>query len=102
VDTYNPSIREAVKRAVDQIDPDVVVVSTLEVVEYMLNLIDKPSVLIDHNCEFAVLKRNTEYVSGRISRWRHDIGWKKFARWETTVCSKFSAVVVVSEQDKQQ
>jgi glycosyltransferase involved in cell wall biosynthesis len=102
VDTYNPSIREAVKRAIDQVDPDAIVVSTLDVVEYMLNLSNKPSILIDHNCEFAVLKRNSEYISGGIKRWRHEVGWKKFARWETTVCSKFSAVVVVSEEDKQQ
>lgn len=102
VDTYNSSIRDAVKKAIDQVDPDVVIVSTLDVVEYMLNLIDKPSILIDHNCEFAVLKRKSEHISSRIKRWRHEIGWKKFARWETMICSKFSAVVMVSEQDKQQ
>lgn len=103
VDTYDPAVKSAVQKAIDRVKPDVIVVSTLNVVEYVLdNLNNIPSVLIDHNCEYAVLKRNAESVSGVLKSWRYELGWKKFARWEARICQKFTAVVMVSAEDRQQ
>jgi glycosyltransferase involved in cell wall biosynthesis len=101
VDTYDPEVKTAVQEAIDQVNPDVIVVSTLDVVQYVPNHLGVPSVLIDHNCEFAVLRRNMEFVSGPLKRWRYELGWKKFARWEAKVLQRFSAVVMPSDEDRQ-
>lgn len=100
VDTFDPVVKHAVRSAVERIRPDVIVASTLGVVEYVPNNINIPSVLEEHNCEYAILRRRAEQMSGRIGRYRYDLGWKKFARWEVRVCRKFGAVVMVSEADK--
>jgi glycosyltransferase involved in cell wall biosynthesis len=100
VDSYDPVVKSAVQKAINQVKPDVIIVSTLGVVEYVLENLNTPSVLIDHNCEYAVLKRNAEFMSGALKRWRFELGWKKFARWEAKICQKFSAVLMPTEDDK--
>lgn len=100
--TYNPAIQDAVREAVNQVQPDVIVASTLDVVEYLFDYLPQiPSILIDHNCEFGVLKRSTSFVSGKLKQWRHELGWRKAARWEAKVCRKFDAVIMPTEEDRQ-
>jgi len=99
VDTFDPAIKAAVADAVERIAPDVIVASTLGVVEYVPDNPKVPSVLDEHNCEYAVVKRAAGERTGALTRFRYDLGWKKFARWEAEMCRRFDAVAMVSEQD---
>jgi hypothetical protein len=60
VDTFDPAIRVAVEEAVEQIAPDVIIASTLGVVEYVPDNPSIPSILDEHNCEYAVVMRAAE------------------------------------------
>jgi glycosyltransferase involved in cell wall biosynthesis len=99
VDTFDPAIKVAVADAVERIAPDVMVASTLGVVEYVPDNPNVPSVLDEHNCEYAVVMRAAEERTGALTRFRYDLGWRKFARWEAEMCRRFDAVAIVSEQD---
>lgn len=99
VATYDPAVRAAVQQAIKRINPHVIVVSTLGVVEYVLGQEQIPSVLLDHNCEFALLKRSAALVPNRLKRWRYALGWRKFARWEAKICQQFTAVVMPTLDD---
>ncbi|MCB0108174.1 MAG: glycosyltransferase [Caldilineaceae bacterium] len=100
VATYDPAVRAAVQQAIERINPQVIVVSTLGVVEYVLGNQHIPSVLLDHNCEFALLKRSAALVPNRLQRWRYTLGWHKFARWEAKICQQFTAVVMPTADDQ--
>jgi glycosyltransferase involved in cell wall biosynthesis len=100
VDTFDPKVLTAVREAIARTAPDVVVASTLGVAEYVPRDLGVPSVLEQHNCEYAVLKRSAEGVSGRLRRKRRDLGWRKLARWEGRLCRRFDAVTMVSDGDK--
>lgn len=98
--TYDPRVKVAVQDAIAQIRPDVIVASTLDVVEYLPAQRGIPSVLIDHNCEFGMIKRNTEFIANRLAKWRYTLSWQKSARWEAQICRQFDAVVMPTEEDK--
>lgn len=100
VDTYDPAVKSAVEKAIKEVNPDVLIASTLGMVEYVPNGMEIPSVLEEHNCEFAVLERNAKSYGSAFKRLRYDIGWRKFARWEADICRSFSKVVMVSEGDR--
>lgn len=100
--SYTPEIKDAVNAAVRKIQPDVIIASTLDVVDYLKDYVPgTPAVLIDHNCEFGLLKRNTGFKRGKLAQMRYTAGWKKFARWEAKVCRRFDAVVMPNEEDRQ-
>ncbi|MCE5324493.1 glycosyltransferase family 4 protein [bacterium] len=99
VDIYDPAVRSSVGRVLNEIKPDVVIASTLGVVEYVSRPLDIPCILDEHNCEYAVLRRNAANIDGALKRLRYDAGWKKFARWESGVCRSFDSVVMVSDGD---
>lgn len=100
LDTFDPRVRDAVRDAIDRISPDAVVMSTLGVVEYLPRELRTPCVLDEHNCEYAVLKRNAEKMQNIIKRLRYSLAWRKFAKWEARVCRRFDSVVMVSESDR--
>lgn len=98
--TYDWRIRKAVEDAVDSIAPDVVIASTLGVVEYIPCKTGLPAVLEQHNCEYAVLRRAANRMSGLLKRARYAAGWKKFAKWEAMICRCYDCVVMVSDEDR--
>lgn len=100
VDTYNPLITIAVKDAIAEVQPDLLIASTLGVVEYVPQGLDMPVILEQHNCEYAVLKRSAEMADSALKRMRLGIGWRKFRNWEAEVCRGYDKVVMVSERDK--
>lgn len=100
IDTYDPAVKDAVAEAVRKIQPDAVVASTLFVADCIERYSDVPTVLIDHNCEYAVLKRTTDLMPNGLKKFRRVLGWKKAANWEASVCRRFDRVVMVSESDK--
>jgi len=99
VDTYDPAVRLAVEKALKEIKPDALIASTLGVVEYVPHKLEIPSILEEHNCEYAVLRRNAKRFDSALKRFRYDAGWKKFAHWEAYICRLFNKVVMVSEGD---
>lgn len=100
VSTYDRAVHRAVRDAIGRISPDVLVVSTLGVVEYVGRDCGVPMVLEEHNCEYAVLRRTADRIPGKLKRLRYALGWKKFARWEAKMCGLFDAVAMVSEEDR--
>jgi glycosyltransferase involved in cell wall biosynthesis len=99
---YNPAIKDSVQDLIKKINPEVIIASTLDVVNYLLDYLPGiPSVLIDHNCEFSVLKRSTEFIHGKLSKWRYELGWKKFAHWEAKICRLFDVVIMPTVEDKE-
>lgn len=100
VATFDPIVNDSVKKAISKISPDVIVVSTVDVVEYIGNDLDVPSLLIDHNCEFGVIERKSKLTSNLFCKMRYSISWKKFAKWEASVLRKFDVVVMPTEADK--
>ena len=98
--TYDRAVYQAVREAIGRLSPDVLVVSTLGVVEYVGKDCGVPMVLDEHNCEYAVLRRAADRMPGKLKRLRYALGWKKFARWEAKMCGLFDAVAMVSEEDK--
>lgn len=101
VDTFDPAVSQAVVDAIDRVRPDVLIASTLGVVDYVPKGLGIPCILEQHNCEYAILKRNAESCPSAIRRWRYLLGWKKFARWEAAVCRRFDCVTMVSKLDKE-
>lgn len=98
--TYDVTVRDAVRSAVDRLSPDVIVASTLGVVEYVSRNSAIPMVLEEHNCEYAVLRRAAARAPDALKRIRYGLGWRKFARWEARMCGIFDSVVMVSEDDR--
>jgi glycosyltransferase involved in cell wall biosynthesis len=101
VDIYDPAVKRAVEAALEQVKPDALVASTLGVVDYVPAGLTIPTVLEQHNCEYAILKRATDAMRPGAARWRRELGWKKFAKWEAGVCRRFDAVTMVSDLDKE-
>lgn len=101
VDTFDPSVKQAVREAVVQVQPDAIVVSTLGVSEYVPYDLRVPVVMDHHNCEYAIMKRAAENHAGALARFRYTLGWKKFARWEAAVCRALDGVAVVSDLDRE-
>ncbi len=101
IDTYNHEIRRSVEQALDEIKPDMIIASYLDIAVYVPNKLPIPCVLDEHNCEYAVLRRNAESIKNPFHRLRYKLGWKKFARWESSMCRRFSRVVTVSDTDRQ-
>ena len=99
VDTYSPTIRQAVEEAVAEIRPDVIVASTLGAAPYIPTRAGIPTFLDEHNSEYAVLKRAAGGRRSLVGRFLAELGWRKFARWEAEMCGRFSGVSVVSRQD---
>ena len=98
--TYDHAVHQAVRDVINRVSPDVLVVSTLGVVEYVGRDCGVPMVLDEHNCEYAVLRRTADRMPGKLKRLRYALGWKKAARWEAKMCGIFDAVAMVSEEDK--
>lgn len=101
VDTFDPKIRLAVKHAVELLRPNAIVASTLGVVEYIPHDMGVPTILEEHNCEYAVLRRAMGNANSFLSRLYAEARWRKFARWEAGICRKYGAVVMVSDSDKE-
>jgi glycosyltransferase involved in cell wall biosynthesis len=101
VDTFDPSVKQAVREAVLQIQPDAIIVSTIGVAEYVPHDLRVPIVMDHHNCEYAIMKRAAENRAGALARFRYTLGWKKFARWEAAVCRAFDGVAMVSDLDRE-
>lgn len=102
VDTYNPEVKRAVNQAIQDIEPDIIIASTLGVVEYIPSALSCVTILDEHNCEYAVLKRSAARTSGFARKLRAELGWRKFARWEAGICRKYDQVIMVSEEDRRQ
>lgn len=100
VDTHDPELGRAVRATISTLAPDVVVASTLDIAAYVPSDVAIPTVLDEHNCEYAVLMRHAKRVSSTLRRIRATVGWKKFARWEARLCRRFDSVVTVSDCDK--
>lgn len=99
--TYDHRVRRSVDEAIEAICPDVVVVSSLGMAHYVPDDLSIPSVLDQHNCEYGVMKRAADKLSGAFRRWRAVAGWKKSARWEAKMCRRFDVVTIVSEPDRE-
>ncbi|NLN75565.1 MAG: glycosyltransferase [Armatimonadetes bacterium] len=99
--TYDSRVTQAVLGAIDRIRPDVLIVSSLGMAHYVPGNLSVPSILDQHNCEYAVMKRAADKLPNGWNRWRAAAGWKKSARWEARMCKKFDVVTAVSEQDRQ-
>lgn len=102
VDTFDSTVKVAIEEVMHKVDPDVVIVSTLEMAQYVIGSFSVPSILIDHNCEFAVLKRSQKHETNRFKRFQRKAGWMKTARWESKICHTYDAVVMPTEGDRRQ
>ncbi len=56
-------------------------------------------VLDEHNCEYSILRRGAQSLPPGLTRWRLQLGWRKFAKWEAGVCRRFDCVTMVSKND---
>jgi len=99
---FDPALYEKVQRAIDDIQPDAIVVSMVDVAEYVtFSRTGIPSVLIDHNCEFGVIQRLANLASSLSVRLRYEMTWRKFAAWEASILKQFDWTVMPNEEDKQ-
>lgn len=101
VETFNLEVIRSVREAIDTINPNVIIASSLGVAAYIPHDVNIATVLDEHNCEFGILKRSVETASGCIRRFRAELTWKKAMQWEKSICRRFDAVTIVSERDKQ-
>ncbi len=99
VATFDQAIKESVSDAARTLSPDVIVAATIGVVEYMPS-VDVPMLLDEHNCEYGVLKRQANNAKCPFHRLRLELTWRKFARWESSICRKFAGISIVSELDR--
>jgi glycosyltransferase involved in cell wall biosynthesis len=99
--SFDRSIFESVQNAIGTVQPDVVVVSMVDVAEYItMGANQIPSVLIDHNCEFGVIQRTAKLSGSLFSRLRYEMTWRKYAAWEASILRKFNKVVMPTDEDK--
>lgn len=101
VDTFDPRIKLAVAEALKRVSPDVLVASPLGAVEYVPSDLRIPSVLDEHDCEYARLQRDADRATTALKRLRLGLSWRKCARWEARMGHRFDAVMVGSEEERQ-
>lgn len=102
VTRFDPELYEKVQRAIRDIQPDVIIVSMVDVAEYItFGKMNIPCVLIDHNCEFGVIQRMADFASSVPSRLRFEMTWRKYAAWEAGILKQFDRVVMPNEEDRQ-
>ncbi|MFQ3549574.1 MAG: glycosyltransferase family 4 protein [Armatimonadota bacterium] len=100
IDTYDKKVANAVDIAAKDINPDVIIVSTMGMVDYIPKNTNTLLVLEQHNCEYAILKRAAEKINNPIKKLKAELGWKKYSKWEYKVCSWFDVITEVSNNDK--
>lgn len=98
---HDPVFQKKVKDAIAEIEPECIVVSTVDVVEYILGEASSPIVFIDHNCEFGVLKRAADLSDNTLQKIRLSMSWKKFARWEADIIRRLDCTIMPTQEDKQ-
>ena len=101
VSRFDPALYQSVQESIKHIKPDVIVVSMVDVAEYvLLEGRTIPSVLIDHNCEFFVIQRRGALAISPFTRLRYALTWRKYAAWEAKVCRQFDRVIMATEVDR--
>ena len=91
-------IREALRRE----SFDLVHLDMLNLAEYIGDLGDVPTVLVEHNVESALLRRRVEAERGAARRAYFDYQLRKLARYEAWACREADHVIAVSDADNQQ
>jgi glycosyltransferase involved in cell wall biosynthesis len=100
VDNFDPDIYDAIQKTILKINPDVIVVSMVDIAEYItFGNSDVPSILIDHNCEFGVIQRKAEFATSLLAKLRYEMSWRKYARWEASILREFDKVVMPTKED---
>ena len=99
-DEFIPAMKEDVRKIVADIKPDVIAAVTMGAAEYIPFDAGVPVILDNHNCEFAVLRRNALKHKSPVKRLRYLLGAEKYRRYEVDFCRKCAAIAAVSESDK--
>ena len=101
VTRFDPELYKKVQQAIKDIQPDLIVVSMVDLAEYItFGKTDIPCVLIDHNCEFGVIQRMASLATSVRSRLRYEMTWRKYAVWEARILKQFDRVVMPNKEDK--
>jgi glycosyltransferase involved in cell wall biosynthesis len=101
VTRFDPELYKKVQQAIKDIQPDLIVVSMVDLAEYItFGKTDIPCVLIDHNCEFGVIQRMASLATSVRSRLRYEMTWRKYAAWEASILKQFDRVVMPNKEDK--
>jgi glycosyltransferase involved in cell wall biosynthesis len=102
VTRFDPELYEKVQQAIRAVQPDVIIVSMVDLAEYItFGKPEIPCVLIDHNCEFGVIQRMANLATSAHSKLRYEMTWRKYADWEARILQQFDRVVMPNAEDKE-
>lgn len=97
---YRPSMLDAVRKATEQFQPDVVHVDHLQMARFVEFGQPYRIVLDQHNFESMIIRRVSETAESAVMRAYARLEWPKLLRYELDVCRRCDLVLTVSEEDK--
>lgn len=100
----SPNVVQALAQALREWQPDVLLVSTLYMSNYLWQLLDDSGgvkkVLIEQNVETSIQRQQVGVASSFPRRVRAWLYWFQFGRFEALACEKFDLVTTPSAQDR--
>jgi len=101
----SPNVSLVLEKVLAVQEFDAILVDTLFMTNYVLDAFDRhceavPRVLVEHNVETRVQRREISLASTWIEKVRKWVYWATFQGFERQVCSRFDHIIVVSDQEK--
>jgi glycosyltransferase involved in cell wall biosynthesis len=102
----SPNVSAALEEVLTEQRFDLVLVETLFMTKYVLDAFERcrvsvPRVLIEHNVETQVQRREIALAPSLVKKVRKWVYWATFRGFERQTCPQFDHIIVVSEPDKQ-
>lgn len=101
----SPNVSVALEKVLTRHKFDLLLVDTLFMSNYVLDAFERcditaPKVLIEHNVETQVQRREIALAPTLVKKVRKCVYWATFRGFERQTCLKFDHIIVVSEPDK--
>ena len=98
---YSRALEEKIEGLVASRRFDLLICDFLQPSLNFRNLHGRCTLLFQHNVESMIVKRHFEAAKDPVSRVFWWLQWAKMRRYERNACARFSAVIAVSDKDKE-
>lgn len=97
----SPTMLQAIKRELQEVDYDVVVCDFLTPSINLPEGLHIPAVLFQHNVEAVIWERHYQTTTNKLKKAFFFNQWRKMHNYERKTCQRFDAVVAVSDVDRE-
>ena len=79
---------------------DLVQIEGIQIANYIDNIHYVPTILVEHDISFISFLKTYDFKGGFFKRTLNLMNWLRKIRFETNICSRFSKIITVTEEDR--